>query len=70
MENKNLTAVEWLINKHFGGVENCTPDFKKHIEQAKQMEKEQIIDAYCDGFQQGSKGDRILSEEYYNEIYK
>jgi len=25
------TAVEWLIDKHFGGIENCTPDFKKHI---------------------------------------
>jgi hypothetical protein len=35
------TAVEWLIDKHFGGIENCTPDFKKHIEQAIEMEKEQ-----------------------------
>ena len=35
------TAVEWLIDKHFGGIENVTPDFKKHIEQAKEMEKEQ-----------------------------
>jgi len=35
------TAVEWLIDKHFGGIENCTPDFKKHIEQAIEMEKKQ-----------------------------
>lgn len=33
------TAVEWLIDKHFGGIENCTPDFKMHIQQAKEMEK-------------------------------
>ena len=39
------------------------------VRQAKQMEKKHIIEAYCDGFYQGSKGDRILSEEYINETY-
>ncbi len=39
------------------------------VRQAKAMEKEQIIDAYCDGFVKGSEGDRLLSEEYYNETY-
>lgn len=34
-----------------------------------EKEKEQIINAYCDGFKQGSEGDRIMSEEYYNETY-
>ena len=38
------TAIEWLIDEHFGGIENVTPDFKKHIEQAKEIEKEQMID--------------------------
>jgi hypothetical protein len=28
---KEQTAVEWLINEHFGGIENCTPDFKNKI---------------------------------------
>ena len=59
------TAVEWLIDKHFGGIENVTPDFKKHIEQAKEMEKEQIIDALLFG--------DVLSpntaETYYKETY-
>lgn len=36
-----MTAVEWLIDEHFGGIENCTPDFRVRIEQAKEMEKEQ-----------------------------
>lgn len=36
-----MTAVEWLIEKHFGGIENCTPDFRYHINQAKEMEKQQ-----------------------------
>ena len=34
-----------------------------------EKEKEQIIDAYCDGFVQGSEGNRIMSEEYYNQNY-
>lgn len=38
-----MGAVEWLINEHFGGIENCTPDFRNKIEQAKEMEKEQKI---------------------------
>ena len=36
-----MTAVEWLVDEHFGGIENCTPDFRFHIEQAISMEKEQ-----------------------------
>jgi hypothetical protein len=36
--NKQQTAVEWLIEKHFGGIENCTPDFRHKIEQAKERE--------------------------------
>jgi hypothetical protein len=43
MENKQ-TAVEWLINQYFGGIENVTPNFRNHIEQAKQMEKEQMFE--------------------------
>lgn len=39
--NKQQTAVEWLIDMHFGGIEHVTPYFKKHIEEAKEMEKEQ-----------------------------
>ena len=35
------TAVEWLIDEHFGGIENCTPDFRNTIQQAIEMEKEQ-----------------------------
>lgn len=68
MENKQ-TAVEWLINQYFGGIENVTPNFRNHIEQAKQMEKEQIKDAYSNGVVRHLHSKTILSEEYYNEIY-
>jgi hypothetical protein len=39
-----MTAVEWLVEKHFGGIDNCTPDFRYHIKQAKEMERQHIID--------------------------
>ena len=32
-------------------------------------EKEQIIDAYCEGFKEGSEGNRIMPEEYYYDLY-
>jgi hypothetical protein len=35
------SAVEWLIETHFGSIENCTPDFRNKIKQAKEMEKQQ-----------------------------
>ena len=35
------TAIEWLIETNFGSIENCTPDFRNKIEQAKEMEKQQ-----------------------------
>jgi hypothetical protein len=39
---KKVSAVEWLINSYFGGIESVTPNFRKFIEQAKEMEKEYI----------------------------
>ena len=57
------TAVEWMLGfiepsltleqKHF---------FSKVIEQAKAMEREQIIDAY-------NNGDLRSADLYYNETY-
>ena len=70
------TAVEWLlkqINKQsysLGDI-NITINVPKDIiEQAKQMEKEQIVEAFdCDGSPQ--PGEKWISngEQYYNETY-
>jgi hypothetical protein len=65
------TAVEWLYER----LERMIPrealynmDKKQYFEQAKAMEKEQIIEAYNQGeFNQGCNGD---AEQYYNETYK
>jgi hypothetical protein len=74
--NKQQTAVEWLIENHFGGIENCTLDFRHKIEQAKEMDKERLTDAYHDGKNNGmdishpwSKTKEISAEEWYNETY-
>jgi hypothetical protein len=61
------TAVEYLFEQLWE-----TPKDKFNwysiLEQAKEMEKEQIIDAYDKGeFNQGCNED---AEQYYNENYK
>jgi hypothetical protein len=61
------TSVEWLFEKLWE-----TPKDKftwySILEQAKAMEKQQIIDAYDKGeFNQGCNED---AEQYYNEKYK
>ena len=64
------TAVEWLISqqKH-----NKFYDIET-IEQAKEMEKEQIIESYCNGCADIIKDENIFpretSEQYYNETFK
>ena len=60
------TAVEWLFEKLW---ETPKDKFTWHLifGQAKQIEKEQIIDAYDKGeFNQGCNED---AEQYYNENY-
>jgi hypothetical protein len=57
------TAVEWLKEIY----DSCN-NYEKFIsnidwEQAKEMEKEQIIDAY-------NNGDNRSAELYYNETFK
>lgn len=73
------TAVEWLIDKltetNFLWLSD-KPEMNeliKIIEQAKEMEKEQIIDAYCKGSLDMSNDENIFpretSEQYYNENF-
>jgi hypothetical protein len=60
------TAVEWLIETHFGSIENCTPDFRNKIQQAKEMEKSQIIDARV---KKPLDSEYKEAEQYYNETF-
>jgi len=61
---KQLTAVEWLVNELRNGKE-----FNDElIQQAKEMEKEQIIDAYYQG-DADSDNIHVDAEQYYNKIF-
>jgi Leu/Phe-tRNA-protein transferase len=61
MENKKLTAVEWLAEQMLH------PDnFNPYIEQAKVMERDQIIDAYLQG---SFNWERQGATQFYNETY-
>jgi hypothetical protein len=65
-----MTAVEWLVEKHFGGIDNCTPDFRYHIKQAKEIEKQQIIDAFNLGQQEEAKDPFwTKGNEYYEKNF-
>ena len=63
------TAVEWLIKIYLQT--NKIDSFD--IEQAKEMEKQQIIDAVNIGFEEGSKFPEDIklnnAEQYYNETF-
>jgi hypothetical protein len=44
-----MTAVEWLVEQIKQNVHNSFEEFELLIEQAKQMEKQQIKEAYLRG---------------------
>jgi hypothetical protein len=56
------TAVEWLYSEW---AKNGTI-FLEDLEQAKQMEKEQICNAWYNSL---TKGDYNSADEYYNETF-
>jgi hypothetical protein len=62
------TAVEWLVEQICG---DHTEQWQKEIEQAKEMEKQQIVDAYVYGLAYGIDFDKGLSPiNYYKETYE
>jgi hypothetical protein len=64
---KKQTAVEWLMEQRLQGA-----NLDIALEQAKQMEKEQIKDAYKEGNHSEMRGGKVIfekMEQYYNETY-
>jgi predicted transcriptional regulator len=59
---KKQTAVDWLAS-YIKGITDLNCD--EIIEQAKQMEKEQIIESHHEGYYSFSHS----GEQYYNETY-
>jgi hypothetical protein len=64
------TAVEWamsqIIRGHFIGF---AEEFQNIYDKAKEMEKEQIIDAYKSGWDAGDFGSDCWEDIYFNETY-
>ena len=67
------TAVEWLEKEIFRRYKfrlqqlNCQP-LEEAIQQAKEIEKQQIIDAYEAGNYENGMG-RCEPEQYYNDTF-
>ena len=58
-----MTAVEWLMNQIKSNLTEGV--WYSLYEQAKQMEKEQIINA----FDMGSQDENRIGKEYYDDLY-
>jgi hypothetical protein len=78
MENKKQTAVEWLEYKLANTpTEELVFRWRNIFDQAKAMEKEQIISSFDEGKSDGYKTARewdemivwLSAEQYYNETY-
>ena len=61
-----MTAVEWLIEN----TSMFKDIWKEEIKQAKEMEKQQIIDAFKEGYDSGYRDNGKLGSEYYDETFK
>ena len=70
-----MTAVEWLMEELFTK-HSLTQQIIDTFEHAKEMEKQQIIDAYVCGFKECEKIHeevffiQDLSDDYYLQTYK
>jgi hypothetical protein len=58
------TAVEWLI-EDLTRLGHNFKLYKKEIEQAKEMEKQQLIDFYCH-----TNTDDVILQEFAEQYYK
>ena len=68
MKMTNMTAVEWLVQQICG---EHTEAWKQEIQQALEMEKQQIIYAHLTGLLHPLEMEATKqSEKYYSETYK
>lgn len=70
---KKQTAVEWLEEQFEESYSYINEIFKDTFNQAKEMEKEQIMTAFTQGDIFGSDyfdGVNITEENYYNKTFK
>ena len=76
MNIKQQTAVEWLVTELNQKIDfiplNKWDEIRDIVHQAKEMEKEQIIDSYDAGLFDGTMNDvnDRLYKQYYKETYE
>lgn len=67
------TAVEWLTNHILNSDFETDEEWQNVFEQAKEMEKQQIMSAFNFGVYDGGgiiKKYKMSGEQYYNETFK
>jgi flagellar biosynthesis/type III secretory pathway protein FliH len=62
--------VTWLRNRDEISASWADNLRAEYLEQAKEMEKEQIINGFEEGFKENYRDNGISGEEYYYETYK
>lgn len=65
-----MTAVEWLVGIVFNKEDLQDFVLVNVINEAKEMEKEQIIEAYDAGLYDTTYCEKVHAEQYYNETFK
>ena len=66
MSNKKQTAVEWLMEQIYN---YDTPLSSKLFNKAKELEKQQIIDAIAESNKSNNRNVSLNPEQYYNETF-
>jgi hypothetical protein len=64
------TAVEWLVQQIYGDMWTQDEDIEKLVHKTKELEKQQIIDAFEQGDYTGRGFEDLTSEEYYHINFK
>jgi hypothetical protein len=64
------TAVEWFFKALIENQDKTHKQIEFIFEQAKAMEKEQIIKAHTNGWNKGIQNELTISQEYYKQTYE
>jgi hypothetical protein len=67
------SSIEWLVNeiKKLNIKVDGATQFSaiRIIEEAKEMHKQEVIDAYANGYVDGVARNKVPAEQYYNETF-
>jgi uncharacterized UBP type Zn finger protein len=66
---KKETAVDWLFNQMFDPTYPAGEQME-WLEQAKEMEENQIKSIFCDGLICGIENPKVTPKQYYKQIWE